>query len=160
MKHSFTQSAVARIVTSIENESCAQMHAELQERVLPETKTISEYVCALDRAAREFFLYGSDDDILAVLKDARKHQSCPSAYKLVDDERFETNGLSVRKAIFSYDTSGKVTIKLYFSYGNVKISDNKVVVIGGITITPELGKLIGACQHTILRMQNVLKKKK
>ena len=157
MKHSFVRTEINRITNSIESESVERRI--IQERLIPEKKTIPEYRCALDVATETFFFYGCDDDFLAILDDAMKHQRCPRDYKSFEVENFTTNGVYVRQGVVSYDTSGKVTIKITFCYGKAKINANNLKLSGGVTITPNIGKLIGACQHTILRIENILRKK-
>ena len=158
MKHGKVKTEMLRITSEMVSNSLVESF--FRERIIPEKKTILEYRCALDKATRTFFLYASDDDLLSILDDAIKHQRLPGSYKSFEMEDFSTNGIMVENGTISYNESGKVTIKIFLPYGYIKICASKVVVKGRVTITPELGKLISTCQHTIQLMENVLKNKK
>lgn len=157
MKRTVTNGILVKVAMGLESEDGARLNYSIPERVIPEIKTIPEYECALDKAAEDFFLYGSDDDILAILQDAKKHQIVPREYKSVDIRNFDTNGVSIRKASIKYNTECKVSINIYFTFGSVKITANKVVISGKPKLTSNLCKLIEACQDTIGKIQKALR---
>ena len=157
MKRSVTNTIVTQITMGIESQQGARLDFCIPDKIIPDTKTIPEYESALDRAVQEFFLYCSDDDIIAILKDAKEHQAVPREYKSQDIRNFDTNGVTIRKASLGYNTKGKVAIKIYFTFGSVKITENKVVISGRPRLSSNLCKLIEACQDSISRIQRILK---
>jgi len=157
MKRSVTNTIVTQITMGIESQQGARLDFCIPDKIIPDTKTIPEYVSALDRAVQEFFLYCSDDDIIAILKDAKEHQAVPREYKSQDVRNFDTNGVTIRKASLGYNTGGKVAIKIYFTFGRVKITANKVEISGRPRLTVNLCKLIEAIQESITRIQKILK---
>ena len=157
MKHSVTRTIINQSAMGMESKQGARLDFCFQDKVIPETKTIPEYESALDKAVQEFFWYCSDDDIIAVLKDAKEHQSVPREYRSTDVRNFDTNGVAIRKASLGYNTEGKVAIKIYFTFGRVKITANKVEISGKPRLTVNLCKLIEAIQESITRIQKILK---
>ena len=157
MKRSVTNSILFQVAMGLESERGARLDYYVPDKIIPDIKTIPAYESALDKAVYEFFLYGSDDDIFMILKDAKESGAIPREYKSLDVRNFESNGVPIQKANLGYNAKGKVNIKIHFTFGSVKIVADKVEISGRPKLSSNLCKIIEACQDSITRIQRILK---
>ena len=133
------------------------LNSSFEEKVIPEKKTISEYVSALDRAVETFFQWGDNDDIFAILKDAKNNNLVPREYNSQNIERFETYGMVIRKANISYKKNVGIKARLYVGFGSVIITPNFSKITKQVTINDKLGKIVNLVQETLQKMEKYIK---
>lgn len=153
------QSAVQRILSDSANHVTSQRGAEtyssFEGKIVPEIKTIPEYVSALDRAVELFFRDGNDKDILAILKDAKMNNLVPKRYKSPDVIKINRNGVIIKKANMIYSRDG-IIIRLYIGFGRVGITPKYSKIDEQVLITTELGNYVYSIQRTLKKMQKLI----
>lgn len=155
MKQGVARGIVNQITLAIESEQCAR-HA-VNESIIPEKKTISEYESALDKATRKFFLDGRDEEMINVLNDAKQHDLMPKDYKSFDVKNFYRHGMFIRKAYITYENKKNIVFKIFFIYGSIKVTNNTVNISGDIELTEGIFKLIKDCKNSAVKIKKILK---
>lgn len=154
MKQSAVQQMLSDSAKHVSSQRGADMNSSYEGAILQ--KTISGYESLMDRAVEDFFWYGDDDELFAILKEAKENNRVPKKYMSQKIVNFNTCNIYVRKANLSYE-KGMIIVRMYIGFGSVKITPNFTKITKGITINDNLGKVVKSIQETLTKVEKYIK---
>ena len=158
MKHSVTQKLLTDAANHVASKRGIEIGSSSEEICIPKIKNVSYYESALDKAVRTLIEYGAEDDMLAIIKDAKENKKMPTEYKTNGIENVRTYSLFFREVKLVIKKGNKVSMKFYSKFGSITITPIDVTITKQVVINNRLGDFIKTMQKCLDKIEKELKK--
>lgn len=155
-KNSVTNRILADAANHVVSKRGQYLNDYEDELALPQERTIVWYCSVLDRACSEFFIYGDDDKILEVLRDAKENNMRIQEYYSIPTKSFYTYNVYVRKASLFWENGTNPKVRMFTNFGSILITKSKVITKGNVKSSEALKKVERFIQETLGKIEELL----
>ena len=158
-KHSVTNRILTNAANHVVSERGQYLKEFEDELVLPDNpheRTLEWYYAVLDRACVNYFLYGDDDKIFEVLRNAKEHNVRIQEFFSIPTKSFLTYNVYVRKATLFWENSINPKVRMFTNFGSILITKSKVIAKGNVKSSEALKKVERFIQETLGKIEELL----